>query len=97
MLDDLAPRFDVEVVPEEQACRSDGHQIPVAQAPFADPVPVDEGAVGRVAVAEEVLAPPELDHRMAAGHHGIREHDVVAGVASDRKQGLGQGDLSPGR
>jgi hypothetical protein len=95
MLDHLSAGLGVDVVAEEEARGSDGHEVAVAEAPLAHPVPVDQRPVGGVAVSEEILAPPELDDGVAAGHHGVGKDDVVPRVSADRQEGAGQSDLSP--
>ena len=86
VLDDFCTRLHVGLVPEEKTGGADGDEVAVSQAPLADPVAVDQGAVGGIAVAEEVLAAPELDDGMATGDHGVGKHDVVPRVAADREQ-----------
>ena len=79
----------LHLLAEEQARGADGHEVPVAQVPLADAVPVDQRSVGGVAVAQEVLAAAVLDHGVAPRHHGVGQDHVVGGIAPDRDRASG--------
>jgi hypothetical protein len=94
VVDHLARRvLRHQVVAEQQPRGADGDQVAVAQPALAHAVAVDERSVGRVAVAQEVLAAAVLDHGVAARHHGVGQHHVVGRIAPDRQQRAAERDL----
>jgi hypothetical protein len=96
MRHDLGPRLCRRLLAEEQPHAADGHQVAIPEAPLADAISVHHRPVGRVAVAQEVLGAPLLDHRMTTRDHGVGKNEVVRRVAADREDRLpAERDLSP--
>ena len=95
VLHHLARDVQLDLLAEEEPRAADGHDVAVAQALLAHPVAVDHRAVRGVAVAEVVLAAPELDDRVPARDHGVGQNEVVGRVAADGQERPTERDLPP--